>query len=314
MKKLLINKPILSIIIVNYNAHELLRNCLLSLYQSDLKNFQIEIIISDNGSVDNSLSLAKKISQKNTRFFLNHRNLGFAAGNNAVLKYLHPNSKYVLFLNGDTTVKKNTLYKIINFLETHPQVDAATCYVNLMLTNRLQPESHRGFPTPWNSFCHFFLPFLPKLFPRSKLFNGYFLGHLDYTKIQKIDCCVGAFLLVRKNVGETIGWWNEKYFFYGEDLDFCYQLKQHHFNLYFYPHCRINHFQGYSSGLRGGIAHHQSHNQRDIKIHSAQASTNAMRIFYRENLIKNYSPLVQWIVWKGIDLLDFYRLFKAKYL
>jgi len=314
MKKLPNNQPILSIIILNYNAHELLRNCLLSIYQSELKNYKIEILIPDNGSTDNSLSLAKAVASKNTRFFLNHRNLGFSAGNNSVIKYLNPGTKYVLFLNGDTTLEKNTLFKIIDFMETNPQVDAATCYVNLMLTNSLQPECHRGFPTPWNTFFHFFLPFLPKLFPHSKLFNGYFLGHLDYTKIQKIDCCVGAFLLVKKSVGQSIGWWNEKYFFYGEDLDFCYQLKKHGYSLYFYPDCKINHFQGYSSGIAGGVSHKKSSSSRETKIRSAQASTNAMRIFYRENLINNYPPILQWIVWRGIDLLDIYRIFKAKYL
>lgn len=308
------NKVLLSIIILNYNPHELLKNCLLSIYQSELKNYQIEILIADNGSTDNGLQLARTVSQPNTRFFLNHKNLGFSAGNNSVIRYLNPNTKYVLFLNGDTTVEKDTLYKIIDFMETRPDADAATCYVNLMLTNQLQPECHRGFPTPWNAFCHFFLPFLPKLFPHTKLFNGYFLGHLDYTKIQKIDCCVGAFLLVKKTVGDKIGWWNEKYFFYGEDIDFCYQLKKHGFNLYFYPDCRIDHFQGYSSGLAGGVSHQKSQSSRETKIRSARASTNAMRVFYRLNLINSYPPFFQWVVWRGIDILEIYRVFKAKYL
>lgn len=314
MKKSPDNHLILSIVILNYNSHELLKNCLFSIYQSTIKQSQIEILVPDNGSVDDSTSQARAVAQSNTRFFLNHKNLGFAAGNNSVIKYINPDTKYVLFLNVDTTVEKDTLQKTIDFMATHPEADAATCYVNLMLTNSLQPECHRGFPTPWNALCHFFLPFLPKLFPHTKLFNGYFLGHLDYTKIQKIDCCIGAFLLVKKSVGKTIGWWNEKYFFYGEDIDFCYQLKKHGFNLYFYPDCRINHFQGFSSGLAGGVSRQKNQSSRETKVRSAKAGTNAMRIFYHLNLIDNYPPILQWFVRRGIDLLAIYRIFKAKYL
>lgn len=314
MKKSPVDYPILSIVILNYNSHELLKNCLLSIYASTLKQSLIEVLVPDNGSADNSNDLAQAVAQGNTRIFLNHKNLGFAAGNNSVIKYLHPKTKYVLFLNVDTTVEKDALQKIVDFMETHPDAGAATCYINLMLTNSLQPECHRGFPTPWNAFCHFFLPFLPKLFPHSKIFNGYFLGNLDYTKIQKIDCCVGAFILVRKEAGKAIGWWNEKYFFYGEDLDFCYQLKEHGYNLYFYPDCRINHFQGFSSGIAGGVSHKKSQSSRETKIRSAKAGTNAMRIFYRLNLINHYPKFFRWIVWLGIDLLEIYRIFKAKYL
>lgn len=314
MTKVSKNSPILSIIILNYNSKDLLKNCLESIYHSTLKNSLYEILVPDNASSDNSLSLAKSIAQKNTRFFENKKNLGFSAGNNSVLKYLHPQSSYLLFLNVDTTVMPDTLKKMLDFFKKHPKADAATCYVNLMLTNSLQPECHRGFPTPWNTFCHFFLPFLPKIFPKSKIFNGYFLGHLDYTKIQKIDCCVGAFLMVKRSVGDTIGWWNEKYFFYGEDLDFCFQLKKHNYHLYFYPGCRINHFQGFSSGIAGGISHQKSQSSRETKVRSAIASTNAMRIFYRENLMSSYPKFLHPLIKLGINFLELYRVFKAKYL
>lgn len=311
------NNPILSVIILNYNAKDYLKKCLESIDQSQLTDYSIEIIIADNASTDDSFKWAKEVKTKNQQikyvFRKNSGNIGFASGNNEGLIASNPLSKYVLFLNPDTTVETDTFRKIIDFFEHHPEVDAATCNLILVLTGKTQPECHRGFPTPWNAFCHFFGFGIPKLFPHTKLFNGYFLGHLDYNKVQKIDACVGAFVMLKRSVGKHINWWNEKYFMYGEDIDLCWQLKQKGYSLYFYPGCKTNHYQGVSSGI---IAHSQkiSAASRITKARSALATTNAMRIFYKENLIKNYPSYLHWLVWLGIDLLEKYRLFKAKHL
>lgn len=294
----------LSIVILNYNSKDYLSRCLQSIYDSDVNQDRIEIIVPDNGTTDDSLTKAQKIAKKNTAFYPVGHNSGFAAGNNFGIKKMSPNSRYVLFLNNDTIVHPDTLSKMISFFDNNKDVDAATCYVNKVVNNQLQPECHRGFPTPWNSFCYFFLPFLRRLFPKSKLFNGYFLGHLDYTKVQQIDSCVGAFIMLKHEAGKKIGWWNEKYFFKGDDIDFCYKLKQNGYKLFYYPDCKIDHYEGYSSKI----------SSRENKIKIGKASTDAMRIFYQENLIKNYPPFWQWVVWRGIDVLEVYRIFKAKYL
>jgi hypothetical protein len=199
---------------------------------------------------------------------------------------------------------------MIDYLNNNPQIDAATCYITLALTGQLQPECHRGFPTPLNTFWHFFGFGLPKLFPGSKFFNGYFMGYLDYSQPQLIDCCVGAFLMVRRPVGDSIGWWNEKYFMYGEDLDFCYQLRRHGFKLFFVPYWKITHYQGISSGIKKI----KTTASRETKIRSARATVAAMKIFYETNLLKNYPPLVRPVIMSGIKLLEFTRIFKAKYL
>lgn len=310
MKK---NSPILSIIILNYNSGEYLKKCLESISKS-ISKYDFETIIVDNASTDKSVELSKKISLDNSKYLILDKNIGFAAGNNQGVKIVNPNSKYVLFLNPDTTVEQNTIEKILEFIENNSsKVDAATCFITLAATGKMQPECHRGFPTPLNAFWHFFGFGLPKIFPKSKFFNGYFQGHLDLTIPHPIDCCVGAFLLVKKEVGQDIGWWNEKYFFYGEDLDFCYKLKQKKYHLYFYPDCKITHFQGVSSGIIN-----QSKNiskaSRETKIRSALASTNAMKIFYTENLINKYPKIAKPFIMAGIKLLEVKRVFKAKYL
>jgi len=305
------NKIDLSIIILNYNSRDYLQKCLKSISQSDIGNYKYEVIIVDNNSTDDSIKLAKTVKSPNFIFLELKDNLGFAHGNNQGVKIINPNTKYVLFLNPDTIVESNTLKNMIEFFDNNDNVDAATCYITLALTGKMQPECHRGFPTPWRSFCYF--SGISKLFPKSKIFNGYFLGNLDTTKVHPIEACVGAFLMVKKSVGQEIGWWNEKYFFYGEDLDFCYQLKQKHFNLYFNPNCKITHFQGVSSGLITK-SQHLSQATRETRLKVAKASTDAMRIFYQENLFPKYSFITKILVMFGIKLLELKRVIKAKYL
>jgi len=304
----------LSVIILNYNSGNFLQKCLQSLLKSRLQD-HIQAIVVDNASSDNSLNIAKKNLPSNTkisiRFLKLPQNIGFSAGNNRGLKLVKPSSKYVLFLNPDTTLPPSTLQKMIIFFDRHPLVDAATCKIILAKTGQLQPECHRGFPTPWRAFCHF--SGLAKIFPQSKTFSGYFLGHLNKNKTHSIEACVGAFFMLKREVGQGIGWWNEKYFFYGEDLDLCYQLKKNGYKLFFYPHCHITHFQGISSGIIKESRTISTAN-RQTRIKAARASTQAMRIFYRDNLLDEYSPPVQKLVMLAVNLLQKFRVFKAKYL
>lgn len=307
------NPPILSVIVLNYNAGEYLAGLCASLCRSHLTQ-PIEVIVVDNNSTDDSFIQVQKHGYSHPRinfiFHQNGANKGFSWGNNQGVKISHSDSPYVLFLNPDTTVEPSTIQGMINYFLEHPQIEAATCYVKLALTGQLQPECHRGFPTPWNTFWHFFGFGIPKLFPHSRLFNGYFLGHLNYALVQPIDCCVGAFFMMKRQVGEAIGWWNEKYFMYGEDLDFCYKLKQKGYHLFFVPDYTITHYQGVSSGIKKT----KSAASRETKIRSALATTNAMKIFYQENLMNNYPRLLHPFISLGIKFLEIYRVFKAKYL
>lgn len=309
------NNPNLSIIVLNYNSGNYLEKCKESLSKSKLGDYFVEVLFVDNDSTDNSFNLVQKSKHQNKNIAFNYLKLkinkGFAAGNNQGVKKISKKSSYVLFLNPDTTVEPNTLKGMIDFFNQNPKVDAATCYITLASTGKMQPECHRGFPTPWRSFCYF--SGLSKIFPHSKLFSGYFLGNLNLKIIHPTEACVGAFFMIKKEVGDLIGWWNEKYFFYGEDLDFCYKLKNKGFQLFFNPNFKITHFQGISSGIKNTTKNINQAN-RSTKIRSAKASTNAMRIFYQENLFNKYPLPLKALVLFGIKLLEYQRLFKAKYL
>jgi hypothetical protein len=254
----------------------------------------------DNSSTDNSIIQAQKISVPHTKFLKLKTNRGFSFGNNRGVEATNPKSNFILFLNPDTIVKEATLEKMIGFFEKNHQVDAATCKIILAKTNQIQPECHRDFPTPLNAFMHF----------GGISSRQYFMEYLDFSKTQKINACVGAFFMIKREIGNKVGWWNEKYFMYGEDLDFCFKLKLKKYNLFYYPKTHITHFQGISSGIKKTV----SAASRATKVRSALATTNAMRIFYQENLFSKYSLFTQTLVLGGIKLLEIFRVFKAKYL
>jgi len=303
MTKVSNDNPVLSIVILNYNANLYLEKLYESICNSKLHD-QIEVILSDNLSTDGSYEniVNKKYTHPNINFkYLETGvNCGFAAGNNKGLAISNPLSKYVLFLNPDTTVEQNTFQGMIDYMEKNPKIDSATCDVILAVTGKTQPECHRDFPTPLNAFLHF----------SGISSNAYFMSYLDYSKLQKINACVGAFYMIKREIGQKAGWWNEKYFMYGEDIDFCYKVKKQGGSLYFIPDYKIVHYQGISSGIKKA----KSAASRETKARSARATTNAMKIFYQENLIDSYPTFLHPVIYFGINILEFYRVFKAKYL
>ena len=297
------NNTVLSIIILNYNAKDFVLALVKSIeenYSQEVASGKFQIIITDNASPDDSLKSFKEYKKKTKAKLFdvvdNGGNIGFAAGNNTGIPYAK--GDYILFLNPDTVVYPKTLTRMIEFMDTHPDAGAATCRVEVP-NGSVDEGSHRGFPTPWNAFTHFSK--LERLFPQSKLFAGYTRGWEDLTKIHTVPAIVGAFLFVRREAGEKIGWWDEDYFFYGEDLQFCYDLHQAGYKIYYVPDVKILHYGGVSSGIK-------KHSQDKTTANSETRRKvqgwrfDAMRIFYKKNYSHNH-PFISWIVMKGIDML-----------
>ncbi len=303
-------KTDLSIIIVNYNTRDFLKKCLETLQLAINKaSVKTEIIIADNASTDGSLEYLEKTEEKKKeliKVIKNKANLGFAKANNLALKKAQ--GRYILFLNPDTIIQEDTLETMLKFMDSHPKVGAATCRLELPDGQFDQP-CHRGFPTVWNSFCYF--SGLSKIFPQSKIFAGYSLGYLPLNKIHEIEACHGAFLIVRREVGEDLKWFDEDYFWYGEDLDFCYRLKQKGWQLMFVPTTKIIHYKGAASGIK---KHSQgiSPASKETKIKAAKASVGAMRIFFDKHYKNKYPRFVYWLVMLGIKLLEKIRLSRIK--
>ncbi len=299
--------PQVSIIILNYNTGKFLKQCLQSIWKSIEKNKKelkgVRIIVVDNGSTDGSVKYIKPLIK-------NKKNLGFSAGNNVgVREALKKNPDYILFLNPDTVVSSTAIKTVLSFMQKKPEVGIATCRLEL-INGQLDEASHRGFPTPWRSFCHFFG--LSKIFPQSRIFAGYTLGHLlGSRKPHEIDACTGAFMMVRTRVGKEVNWWDEDYFWYGEDIDFCYRVKRLGWKIFFLPQVKITHYRGVSSGIK---KHSQGLSKAKLKtrLKAAKASTEAMRIFYKKHYLNKYPKIISFLVLITIEILQRIRAFKIK--
>lgn len=284
---------VLSVVIVSYNTKEFLKECLLSIADSQLT--AIEIIVVDNASEDGTVEEVQSNNVK-LKIIQNEKNLGYAKANNIGVR--EAKGDYILFLNPDTLVNKDAIKKMVAFISNHKDVGAVTCRVNLPNGN-LDDSCHRGFPTPWNAFCYF--SGLSRIFPRSRIFAGYSLGWMDLSKTHEIDSCAGAFMIVRRKAGEEINWWDEDFFWYGEDLDFCYRLKEKGWKIYFVPGASILHYKGISGGIKGH-SKHLSTATRETKTRAINARFEAMELFYKKHYENKYPSFVTWFVSQAIKL------------
>lgn len=287
----------LSIIIVNFNTIVLLQDCLDSLYQNyqkELQSGQFEIIVIDNASSQSVSSNLKKYA--NLKLIVNKTNVGFAKANNLGIK--RSSGEYILLLNPDTIVYADTLTRVLTYINSHPNVGIVTCKVTLP-DGSVDDASHRGFPTPWRALMHF--SGLGQVFKTSEFFNGYHLGYKDLDKMHEIDACAGAFLMLRRSVGEKVNWLDEDYFWYGDDLDLCYRVKQAGYKIVFIPDVSIMHYKGAASGIKKHSLH-VSRASGETKKLATQARFEVMRIFYRKHYQKMYPGWLTRLVFLGINI------------
>ncbi len=299
------NQPELSIIIVNYNTRQLLENCLASILKAMAPKKGLEIIVVDNNSRDGSQAMISK-KFREVKLIENEENLGFARANNEGRKVA--NSKYLLFLNSDTVVKHYSFVKPLKFLKNHPKVGAVTIKL-ITGDGTLDLDNHRGFPTPWASFCHFFG--LSKLFPHSTFFNSYHLGLKKLNRIHSIPVAAGSFLLMSTKLFDEVGRWDEAYYFYGEDIDLCYRIGQAGYKIVYYPKVSTIHLKGASSGLRKETAA-TVNTDRITRIKVAKASTESMKIFYTKFYAHKYPFFVTWFVLSATTIKGWLRVLKQQ--
>lgn len=230
----------LSVIIVNYNVKHFLEQCLHSVQKAAGK-LDVEIFVVDNNSVDGSSQLVK---EKFPGIFLieNKQNLGFAKANNQAVR--QAKGRYILLLNPDTVVEEDTFRKVIAFMDEHPEAGGLGVKMIDGKGNFL-PESKRGLPTPRVAFSH--MSGLSRLFPRSKSLGKYHMTYLDKDSIHEVDVLAGAFMLLRKEVLDTVGLLDETFFMYGEDIDLSYRITKAGFRNYYFPETTIIHYKGEST-------------------------------------------------------------------
>ncbi|KKQ90153.1 MAG: Glycosyl transferase family 2 [Candidatus Curtissbacteria bacterium GW2011_GWC2_38_9] len=293
----------LSIIIVSYNTKELLVDCLKSI-QKAFQFISAEVFVVDNNSSDRTVSLIKKKFPK-IKLIANKQNLGFSKANNQAIR--EAQGKYILILNPDTRLMSDTIIKMIDFMQDNPQVAVSTCKVELP-NGQLDRDCRRHFPTPWRAFCHF--AGLSKIFATSQILDQYYYGYLPDDHQHEIDSCAGAFMMVRKSAIAEVGLFDEDFFFYGEDLDWCYRFKKAGFKIVYTPITKIIHYKGAASGMKSTSAH-LTKATRESKKKAIAESIRAMELFYKKHFTSQYPFFITWLVILGIKILGQIRLLRA---
>ncbi|MCZ8512547.1 glycosyltransferase family 2 protein [Paenibacillus filicis] len=269
----------LSIIIINYNTCELTLNCLKSVFESET-SYSYEVILVDNASKDASIEKIPK-QYPAVRFLANKDNLGYSKANNQGI--MMAEGRYVLLLNSDTIIQPDSIQTMIHFMDSNPNVGAAGCKI-VLPDGSLDKACRRGFPTPSASF--YYASGIARRFPKNPRFNQYQLTHLDPDQDYPVDCLVGAFMMVRKAAIDQAGLLDEEFFMYGEDIDWCYRIKQAGWDIYYYPKTQIIHYKGASS------------RRKPLKI--IYEFHRAMFLFHRKHYRDKYFFLINWMVYLGI--------------
>jgi len=235
----------LSIIILNYNSQCWLEKLLFSLKSNYLSKtkYQIEVIVVDNASTDDSVRFIKSLEW--IRLIESNHNGGFAYGNNLAIK--GNQARYIMLLNSDTEFPEegSNLDVLIDYLDKHEKTGIITPKVEL--TNG-DPDwaCHRGEPTPWAGFTYF--TGLEKLFPKSRIFAQYHQRYKNLNEIHSIDACTGAAMMVRTSAIRKAGLLDERFFMYAEDIDWCKNFREAGYQVIFHPEVKVIHHK-YKSGM-----------------------------------------------------------------
>jgi hypothetical protein len=290
----------LTVIIVSYNVKKLLEVAIDSVLRT-YPDKNLQIIVVDNGSSDGSPDLvAKKFPR--VKLIQSRENKGFSSGNNLARPFTK--GEVILFLNPDTKVEGQAIKKCLDILTQNSRLGAVTCKV-LLPNGKIDYSCHRGLPTVWNTFCYW--TGLSKLFPKSGIFSGYNASFKAIDTSHEIDCASGTFLMIRKNILDDLNWWDEDYYWNGEDIEMFYRLRRAGWKVWYEASEHIVHYKGSSSGLWTTKA-------VDVpvstQIRSAKSAAMAMRIFVTKHKKELGSAFTMAVVSLGIYLLEKYRLWK----
>ena len=275
----------LSVVIVNYQTFELTKNTVNSIFEYDYP-FSYEIIVLDNASADDRLSKSQDYFKDKVKFIASSENRGFAAGNNQALNVA--NGRYVLLLNSDTIVWENTLENIYDYMEKHSDVGATGCRV-LLENGELDKACKRSFPNVKNSFFRLFH------IPTKSEDDNYNLDKLPDGEVYEIDCLTGAFMFIRKEALDEVGFLDETFFMYGEDIDLCYRIKKAGWKIIYYGKSKITHLKGASSKK-----------QKSKLIYEFY---RAMYVYYKKHHSHESFFITNIVVYFGIFVLCVLKLF-----
>lgn len=241
----------LGIVIVNWNTRDLLRKCLETVFDSQGLSYVVYVV--DNASSDSSAEMVREHFPQ-AHLIANTENVGFSRANNQALRVMgldkgadvSNSPRYALLLNSDTEVPPDGLAEMVHYMDRGDRQDVGAVGCKLvMLDGNLDLACRRTFPSPMVSFYR--MVGLSKLFPHSRRFGRYNMTYLDPNVETEVDSVVGAFMMLRREVIQQVGLLDETYWMYGEDLDWAFRIKQHHWKIMYNPAVTVLHVKRASS-------------------------------------------------------------------
>jgi N-acetylglucosaminyl-diphospho-decaprenol L-rhamnosyltransferase len=276
-------RPEVSVAVVHYETPGVLEICLRALGASTIAS-SLEVFVVDNASKSFDRIAAERALPGIT-VVQNPTNVGFGRASNQALK--RATGRYLLLLNPDAEVEPRALETMTEYMDAHPDVGCATA--RLVLPNgRLDLACRRSFPTPMRAFYR--MTFLSRLFPRSRQFGQYNLTYMDEHTECEIDAACGAFMMVRAEVLESVGLLDERYFMYGEDIDWAFRMKAAGWRVMYVPQATVHHLKRASS--------------RSWRPQTIRHFHEAMRIFYREHYESRYPRWVSTLMYAAINVRE----------
>jgi GT2 family glycosyltransferase len=221
----------LSIVIVSYNVRSFVAQCLDSVQKASEGIEGVEVFVVDNASSDDTVDYIGT-HYPWVKLIVNDDNLGFSRANNIAIRQAE--GEYVLLLNPDTIVAEPTLCECVGFMDVHPQAGGLGVRMH-NADGTLAPESRRAIPSPWVS-CLKMLGFTKR----------YYMSHLSWDEPSRIEVISGAFFMLRRKALDQVGFLDEDFFMYGEDIDLSYRLLKGGWENWYQP-SDIVHFKGEST-------------------------------------------------------------------
>lgn len=259
----------ISVVILNYNVRHFLELCLKSV-EAALVNISSEIIVVDNNSQDESCSMVKSLFPQ-VLLIRNSKNLGFSKGNN--IGVARAEGEFICILNPDTVVAEDTFKILLNFAEKQKNIGIVGCKLIDGRGNFL-PESKRHVPSPLVS--------TKKMLGAT---NDYYVPEINENTQGRVEILVGAFMLIKKEIYNLVGGFDEDYFMYGEDVDLSYKVLKAGYTNFYNGYATVIHFKG------------ESTTKDKVYI---RRFYGAMQIFYRKHFKSNL--LFNAVVWAWVRI------------
>jgi N-acetylglucosaminyl-diphospho-decaprenol L-rhamnosyltransferase len=279
-----------SVVVVTFNSAQWIERCLES-----VRGYQT--IVVDHGSTDETLEIVRR--RFSDVHVIEEENLGMGGGNNAGMRLA--SGRYFLLLNSDAWVTGDAVEQLARFADQQP--DSAVVGPRLLNPDGSLQRSVRAFPTLWRLATEYL--FLRKLAPRSRALNSFYEGGFDHDQVREVDWVFGACLLVRRDAADEVGLFDESFFMFSEETDWCYRFHEAGWRVFFFPDAEVVHVGGASHGgslfaenVRGHLrflAKHRGTREAERARRLMLAGVRLRLLLFRGERRRSYREAARWL-------------------